>query len=313
MLRSTDARYLFGQPIMTIMALNDDLTVPWPDRVVGGVGPFDFSGHATPAAVPLSIRFDTEVVMTFNLNVSGIPGVVITAVTAAQLAVLINAAGYVDVLASVEAGTDRLMIEDTSTGAAHTFIQVYGDAAELSDIGQGKGCQFVVIDTTETLEISPDIEAGEKLELEDANALKTWIFTDSKRIGWKGTWTDTAIDPNAAKILQGGTYVVDAVTGLGTYTPPLDTEQKTYFWMMTFQDVYARGANAKSDFLYYLWSRYWKGVADMGSKTQAKAWEKAVYTFTGMPPKDSSDDFFADSDEVEISLADFVALDIANL
>jgi hypothetical protein len=113
------------------MALNDDMTVPWPSRVVGGTGPFDFSGYATPAAVPLSIRFDTEVVMTFNLNVSGIPGVVITAVTAAQLAALINAAGYVDILASVEAVTDRLMIEDTSTGVAHTFIQVYGAAAEL--------------------------------------------------------------------------------------------------------------------------------------------------------------------------------------
>lgn len=313
MLRSTNARYWFGQPLMAIEPLNYDLTVPWPDRVVGGPGPFDFSGYATPAAVPLSIRFDTETVMTFNLNVSGIPGVVLTAVTAAQLAVLINAAGFTDVLATVEAVTGYLMIEDTSTGAAHTFVQVYGAAAELSLIGQGKGCKFIIIDTTETLEISPDIQAGEKLELEDANALKTWIFTDSKRLGWKGTWTDTACDPYVKRILQGGSYTVDPITGLGVYVAPLDTEAKTYFWMMTFQSCYARGANAKSDFLWYLWSKYWKGVADLGSETQGKSWVKVPYTLTGMAPKTSAGVAYGDTEEEELSKADFETLDVANL
>ncbi|MGE5796936.1 MAG: hypothetical protein ACM34N_09135, partial [Ignavibacteria bacterium] len=125
--------------------------------------------------------------------------------------------------------------------------------------------------------------------------------------------TDTACDPNAAKILQGGTYVIDPVTGLGTYTPPLDTEEKTYFWMMTFQDCYARGANAKGDFLYYIWSKYWKGVADMGSQTQAKDWVKLPYTLTGMAPKTAAGVTYADSEEEELSKADFEALDIANL
>ncbi len=64
MIKLVNARYSFGLDFFRAMRQNDDLTNPTPDRIVGGIGPFDFSGYATPAAVPLTIKFDNHAAVT---------------------------------------------------------------------------------------------------------------------------------------------------------------------------------------------------------------------------------------------------------
>ncbi len=70
MIKATNARYSFGLEFARLMALNDDLTIPDPDRVVGGVGPFDFSAYLTPAAIPLTIKLDADAAVTVNVNLT---------------------------------------------------------------------------------------------------------------------------------------------------------------------------------------------------------------------------------------------------
>ena len=59
-----DANYIFGIPFVRFCPLNPDLHDPFKIagetqiRIVGGIGPFDFSDEADPAAIPLIIKFD---------------------------------------------------------------------------------------------------------------------------------------------------------------------------------------------------------------------------------------------------------------
>jgi hypothetical protein len=274
-----NARYRYGLPAMLIVALNDDMTAPSPTRIVGGAGPFDFSGASVAAAVPISIRLDTNAVETFNLNMTvGIAN--ISAVTVAELFGKINAAGFTDITASQEAVTNRLKIEYTGTGLV-TFMQAYGEAARLGMIGQGKGCKFVTIDTAETLETTPTIKDGEERTMISANDDEQTMKLGNKQTGWEGTYTDQATDLALREILSGGTYN----TTTGDYDAPLQTDPQIYFYMIAFQAEYEPGINVKGDLVRYIQSNFWKGGAKEGAAKKGGDWDKPTYALKGYEPR----------------------------
>ena len=65
-----DGKYNFGIVFARIMALNDDLTIPENDMIVGGAGPFDFSGVSAIAAVPLKVKLDNAAVQSLTVDLS---------------------------------------------------------------------------------------------------------------------------------------------------------------------------------------------------------------------------------------------------
>ena len=110
--------------------------------VFGGTGPFDFtSAHAVIAAVPISLKLDSGVVLNDTLDLHLATE---AAVTAAQWVAAFTATtvggGWT---ASVDATTGRVKI----VNATGSYAQVYGLAAELAGFGMGIGAQIVKSDT----------------------------------------------------------------------------------------------------------------------------------------------------------------------
>ena len=107
MLRDT-ARYGFGLVFARFMPLNDDLTIPIPTRILGGAGPFDFSGVDNIAAVTLITKIDNGTAETVTVDLSGAADP--TEVTVAELFAAINVAGPTDLTASEDGTTGRIMM-----------------------------------------------------------------------------------------------------------------------------------------------------------------------------------------------------------
>ena len=53
-----NARYAFGLNYLRVRPLNADLSQPEANNLIGGAGPFDFSGASSAAAVPFVVKID---------------------------------------------------------------------------------------------------------------------------------------------------------------------------------------------------------------------------------------------------------------
>ena len=85
-----NARYAFGLNYLRIRPLNADLSQPSADNLIGGAGPFDFSGASSAAAVPFVVKIDggDEKKLTADLS----SAVAIAAVTGSELVAALNLA-----------------------------------------------------------------------------------------------------------------------------------------------------------------------------------------------------------------------------
>jgi hypothetical protein len=304
------ARYVFGLPFVRMMALNDDLTRPEPDRIIGGAGPFDFSGAPAPANVPLTVKFDAEPAVTLVVNLTvGVAD--ISAVTVAELAARIDAAAAVaglDIDASVEALTGRLKIEYSGT-EAYAYMQVYGLCATLSLVGQGFGCQFVRADTLKSIADTPDLKADEKITTTDALGIDTEISTDGYRKGVTLTVVDTAQDPRMRALMEGGAY--NETTGV--YEVPTSTSGKTYFYIEAFVRRYRQGTNKEGDHVDYLKKLYRSCKGAVGQVTHQRGWADGNYTVVGTAGIDDSGNALPDTQETVLTRAAYAALDLENV
>jgi hypothetical protein len=309
MIKETNARYSFGLEFARLMALNDDLTIPDPDRVVGGVGPFDFSGYATPAAIPLTVKLDADAEVTVNVNLTvGVAD--ISAVTVAELVARINAAAIPDVTASQEIVplTNRLKLAYTGTEVVQ-YMQVYGDLAKLADIGQGFGCEFVRSDTLQSFGDTPTVKASETITVTDAQGSDTEVLTDEQRKGFTATVVDTADDPALLALMEGGDY--DPVTGI--YEAPLNDARKVYFYAEVYYAQYAEGTNKEADIIGYVRKYYRSCKGATGEQNHSRAFGVMNYTITGTAYKDENSNRFADSQRKELTVEDYIALDLYNV
>ena len=302
----SNAKYVFGVLWMRLQALNDDLTIVTPDRVIGGIGPFDFSGEADPSAVEMSIKLDNGSVETKDVDVSG--AVDVSAVTVAELYAAINAAGFTDITASIEAVTLRLKIAYTGTDTV-SYIQVYGDCAEIALIGQGFGSQFVNSNTIQTLTITPTRKDGETITITDAQGIDTDVLTDGYRKGFTGSFVDTAIDMRMLRLIEGGNY--DETTGI--YTDPTSEDQKIYFSMELFFGMYSQGENKEADLVGVLRKFAKSCVGNEGDSTHERNWNAGNFSFTATTYKDESNTIEGASDREELTVEEWEALDVENV
>jgi hypothetical protein len=305
----TAARYQFGLPFVRLMALNDDKTIPTPDRVIGGAGPFDFSGAPTPANVPLTYKLDAETAVTLVVDLSGGACADISAVTAAELRDAINlAAAAAEIVASLEAVTDRLQIAYNGTEAIG-YMQVYGLCARLAMIGQGFGCQFIKTDTFKSLQETATIKAAETLTTTDAQGRDTEVITDDYRKGSALGAVDTARDPELRALIEGGSY--DAVTGI--YEAPTSESTKVYFFMEIFTARYREGSNKEGDLVGYVMKTVRSCVGSMGQIQHQRGWTDGNYNIVATSYTDESGVKYGDTQDKDLTVPQYAALDVENV
>ena len=303
MIRGDNALYVFGIDFYRCMALNDDLTIPTPDRVIGGAGPFDFSGVAAIAAVPMSIKLDNEAVETLNLDLSGAADP--AAVTVAELAAAIVAAGFTDVTATTEAVTGRLHIYYNGT-EAYNYMQVYGEAALLCLIGQGYGCQFQRCDTQQTITETPVNKDEETITVTDSHGRDTEIISDGYRKGCTIAIQDTANDYSLKELVEGGDW--DPVTLI--YEKPTSESRKIYFFVEMFTINYREGTNKEADIDSYTMHVYRSCKGSVGEETHERNWMIVTYNVTCTPYEDELGVMHADKYERKLKIEQYQALDV---
>ncbi len=300
-----DARYHFGLEFLRIMAANPDLTPPSPSRIVGGIGPFDFSGAADPAAVDLFIKIDGALDSVVAIDFVTPPVAAIGAVTVDELFAAITAASYTNITASKESVTNRILI----VAGSGAYLQVYGEAAETSLIGQGLGVKFLKSDTMETSAETITNKDEEQITQTDAKGRDTEILTDGYRKGLTQVWTDTAGDYLIRQLVEGG--VIDSSTG--EYTVPDSSSTKKYFYAELFWARYAEGSNLERNRVGYVQQKIFVAKATFGDRSAGRDWIKWIYNVTAPSYKDASGVVQPDSKELPLTVEEYEALDVENV
>jgi hypothetical protein len=303
MLRDT-ADYSFGQDFARFMPLNDDQTLPIPDRIVGGIGPFDFSGESNPASIPFITKIDNGAAETVNIDLSGVAA--IAAVTVDELFAAINLASPTDVVASKQAVTNRLFVEYNGTETPD-YLQVYGAASLIGMIGQGLGAKFVKSDTVRVLTDTPILKEEETITTTDAKGLDTELLTDGYRKGATITITDTVNDDwELLQLIEGGTYDETA----GTYETPTSEDAKIYFLIEIFYRKYTRGTNKEGDLVGYIRKFFRSCKGNIGDNTHERNWADGNYNITCTTYKDEFDNLIGDTQRKEYTVEEYKALDV---
>ena len=302
----TDARYDYGLVFSRFMPHNADNTISTPSRVVGGIGPFDFSDAVSSSAVTLKWKIDnaTEASDTVDLSTASD----INAVTVDELVSAVTTAAPTGLTASKETGTLRFKLAMTTPGTTKYF-QVYGEIAQYSEIGQGLGAKFIKCETGQSDAEEPTMKADETKTVTDANGIDTDLIIPGYRKGAIYTFIDTAHDNELRQLIDGGVYN----TTLGTYEEPtLETEKKT-FLMEQFYAVYKKGSNKKADRVGYVRELIRTCMGSSKAGTRQNDWATYTYTITSTTYKNESGVFSGDKLSENLTVAQYEALAVTTV
>jgi len=302
----TEGNFYFGILWVRFMAMNDDSTLPSPDRIMGGAGPFDFSGVDNPATVPMSVKIDNGETETRNVDISGAAD--IEAVTVEELVDAINAAGFAEVTASVDITTGRVLIQYNGTEDVYV-LQVWGICAELGRIGQGLGCQFIRSNTIQSINVTPVRKDEERIAITDAQGKDTEILTDGYRKGFTAVIVDTVEDLNLLELIEGGTINDET----GEYTDPTSESEKKYFYIEAFYGRYSEGENKEADMTGVRREFYQSCKGTEGDANRERNWKNSNYNITGTSYKDENEDIYGASRRLDLSVEEWEALDVKNV
>lgn len=303
-------RYTFGSVMALFTPRNDDKTTPAADNIVGGIGPFDFSGFADPTEIPFTVKIDSETAVDLLVDISAADDV--SAVTPAELAAALDVAfgtATLDLDASVDSA-GRIKIATTLTTDVPDRVQVYGEGAKVAMFGQGFGMKIVKMDTERTITVSPIVKESETISTTDSKGLDTELITDGYRKGATVSFVDTADDWELLTLMKGGYINED-----GEYEAQLPDQSFVSFIAEFYAEQYRKGTNNQGDqtgYVRYL-HRNCKG-SPAGDSTRERGWMDGNYTFTGVPYTDPSDDtMYADFAMAQLTIEEFEALDLANV
>ena len=301
-----NSKYKFGVEFARFMAKNYDGTKATPTRTVGGGGTFDFSGaDVTISAVPLSIKLDNGAVQTKDVDLSD--AVVASAVTVDEVVTAITASAFVGITASKEAVTELLLIKQTTVTAS--YMQVYGQLAEICLIGQGKGTKFVKCQTLKDFTSTQTEKASETITTTDANGEDTDMISDSYVKGGTGKFTDTAYDQELKALIEGGKY--DSVTGL--YSAPKPDSSKVYWDVEFFERIYSGGSNKQNDIVGYLMTSIESCSGSIPESSASRAWADTAYNFIATEGKDKDGNKISWRSEKMLSVVQYGAMAITTV
>jgi len=304
----TSARYGFGLEAVRIQPLNDDLTIPVPARIIGGAGPFDFSGVEDISAVDITVKLDNEDAEDLTVDLSG--AVSDAAVTVAELVLALDvtfgaAALELDASLSVT-DDDRLKIETTDTDTIPDYVQIYGECAEIAMLGQGLGALFQKLDTGQSFAITPVRKDSEQITTTDAKGRDTEINTDDYLKGFTAVLTDTAQDWALRAVIEGGT-LNDAETD---FEFPTSESARIYFFAELFYAEYSSGEHLESDLVGYVKMLLRTMRGTLSDRSLERAWANWVYNITGTTYTDEDGDLLGAINEEKLTVSAYTALHV---
>jgi hypothetical protein len=277
-----NAQYVFGPSMAKFIPKNPDgsIALPYPGKAkvisFSGLGPFDFSGASVPAAVPLTIKINnTEETKTIDISLVGDQA----AVTVAELMAAITTAAFTGVTAIVD-GRGYGAIENAAGDAEVDYLQVYNEAALLSEFGNGYGSKFITLDTQQTMSLAPVNVDDENIEVIDSNGKKTAIITPGYREGVTASLIDTAVDNELKALLTGGSY--DPVSKV--FLAPLPDDFRTLMSIEVTNKMYLKDTNQADDYIGVKLTR----AFNMSSKEDStgdggRTFQTPNFSFTGTP------------------------------
>jgi len=313
-LRSS-AKYEFGLPFARFMPLNDDLTIPTVTRMLGGTGPFDFSGVTDDTAVQLYIKQDDGTATSITVDVSTASDT--SAVTVSELQTALDsgaspALSTIDIAATTAAGKNgstRIKLASTDTSTTPSYIQVYGELAEIAKFGQGFGLKFVKFDTLRTFGLTPTMKDDETFTTTDAQGQDTEVISDGYRKGSTASVTDTAKDPEFKVLMLGGSY--NSTTG--RYEAGTSESVRYYFYVELYYPYYSRGTNQEADIVGYKQKVIRMAKGGLGEDTHGREWSDGNYTLTAVTYIDENDNLLADEYEDELTISEYNALALSDV
>ena len=297
-----DAKYEFAAKFLRVTPLNDDLSQPSKDSVLGGIGPFDFSGVAAIATVPLITKIDGGAAETVQVNLTA--AVDQSAVTVAEMVTAITTAAPTDVTASADATTGRLKLVFASGGV----VQAYGEAAELGLIGLGQGLRVISSDTFKSFTDTPTNKDSETFANTTVNGTDIEVQSDGFRKGTAGNFVDTAMDYLLRAMIEGGS--IDSVTG--KYSVPTSLSKKIYFKIEVFWAKYSVGTSLEEAVVGYTQQTIYNCVGSYGDKTRERGMTDTTYSYIATPYKIAGI-IQPDSDELPLTVEAYQALDLENI
>lgn len=300
-----NARYAFGLHYLRIRAINDDLSQPTADNIIGGAGPFDFSGVTSIAAVPMTVKIDNAAKVDLDIDLTA--AVKASAVTVAELVTALTSAftaGTVALTASKVTETGRLKIAH----ATASVLQVYGEAAQIAMIGQGFGVKLIVSDTMQSFSQSPVRKDGERITTTDAWGYDTEVITDGYYKGFTANLVDTAEDWEMLGLLEGTPIDAD-----GNINSPVYSTRRPIVMVEAFYAKYRKGQNYEGALVGYrkITCDQCKGMG--GEQTRERGWSNAPYTIEGKTWIDKNGVEQPAWNREELTVPDFNALDIENV
>ena len=302
----SNARYDFSMTDALIIPLNDDLSQPEVTNIIGGVGPFDFSGVDDDSAVVFKSKIDSGDTESITIDLSGAADT--SAVTVAELFAAINLGAPTDLTASSETDTGRLKIAYSGADDPN-YVQIWGEAATIGLIGQGKGIRIAYSDTMQSVSDTPDLKDEETFTTTDAKGKDTEVKSDGYRKGTAGTLTDTAMDYYMRSIVENGEYDEDEMT----YETPTSNTDQNYFKIEVYAGRYTQGTNKEADLVGYVKTEVFSCKGTFGDRTRERGFTNSVYNYTATSPKDSDGNITSDSKETVLTTSAYEALDLSGL
>jgi hypothetical protein len=305
-----NAKYVYGLPFVRIMPLNDNYSIPTPLRMLGDIGPFDFSEEANPAAIPLTTKIDNNAAETVTIDLSGV--VDIENVTVDELVDAINAANPTDITASEDVTTGRILLAYDASDVVR-YVQVYNRVAIIARFGQGFGLRFRRCDTFRSLGETPVAKDEERIVTTDAEGRDTAVITDGYRQGVDIGAVDTANDWDLRSVFEGGHYNNGEDGNPIQYDVPTSEDKKCYFYLEAFFKVYTRGENEVGALVGYIHMLVRSCKATVGDKTHEAGFSDDNFTIKGVSYKDENNILYADTTYYELTKEEFKALDVFNV
>ena len=306
-----NARFAFGLKYVRAFALNPDFTKATPARTIGGVGPFDFSGVDDNEKVGFTAKIDgTEYEMEIDLSGAGsASAVTVTEIVAALNIVFTDVTTPIALAASAEAKTNYLLIKTSeSEGSEPVAIQLYGELAEITGIGQGFGTKILVSDTIRTMGETAVRKDSERITTTDGNGDDTDMITDGYYKGCTMSIVDTAEDWEMYALFEG--LIIDADGGMDS---PTFKTKRPYIGVEQYYEKYAQGQNHESDLLGYRKKEYFKCKGMGGDSSHEYGWSDGNYSVDAVTFRDSAGVLQPAWHRDELTIDDFNSLMIESL
>jgi hypothetical protein len=308
-----NGQFLFGSDYLILKQMNYDLTEARPDRIVGSAGPFDFSGCLTPAAVPITIKIDGNAPVAATIDITGTADP--AAVTVAELVVLLTAVGFADITFSEEGApgpgipaTGFLKVEYSGTDVCN-YLQVYGEVAEITMIGQGQGVRFAISDSAQEFKYAAKNKDAEEFNIDNARGQRTTVRSKTLRLGGTGSWNDAPRDKVMKHVVENGYY--DFTTG--QYSNPRQEDDPILFTIEEFHRIYADGDNPEANIDMMEQHKLYKCDGTVSEVTNNRGLNANGYTYNASPYTDELESSCPDGIEIELTMSEYEALDLENL